>query len=148
MSPSEWWSSVIEWFSCCWSSVVALSNSWHIQVLICCSISLVLLLHFLISKMSFFIDNWWFCSGWWSLGKLEHWLLNDFINLISDLIYLVFSIKVLSHYFISFNEWIKFTLEFSILGNKELRVWVQWFKFLLKIVISIKKSIIAVSYTF
>ena len=89
--------------------------------------------------------NWWSGSSWGSGNQINNWLLDDFINLLSDLDDLLLSVKVSSNHIVSLYEWVEFSLEFSVLRCEELAVVVEWLKFELQVVVSVKESIIWVS---
>ena len=89
--------------------------------------------------------NWWSGSSWGSGNQINNWLLDDFINLLSDLDDLLLSVEISSNHIVSLYEWVEFSLEFSVLRCEELAVVVEWLKFELQIVVSVKESIVWVS---
>ena len=102
-----------------------LSLSVKVSCLVLASVELVVL--WLASRCLSIKLNWRSGSSWWSLNQVNDWFLDYLINLSSDLSHLLFSIKVSSHDIISLNEWVKFSLKFSILRSQELWMLVEWF---------------------
>ncbi len=155
---SEWWSSEIHAVS-----QVALSQLRSVQVILlfisrllvsCVLRGVELLLLLLLLNLwlwwvvlllvnigalweGFILYRWSISSGRFR-GKILNRFLNDFIDLLSNLDNLIFSVKISSDYIISFNKAIEFSLKLSILRGQEFRVLIKRLQFKFKIMVSIE----------
>ena len=67
-------------------------------------------------------------SNWRTLScNNVSWLMDGIVNFGSDLINLVFSIKISSHNIISFNKLVELSLEISVLLSQQERMFLQSF---------------------
>ena len=97
--------------------------------------------------MNFMSVSSMICSGRRATASLDNWSLNHLVNLGTNLLDFVFSIKVSLDDLVGLNETIKLSLELSILLSEEFLVSEKGIQVLTEVVISFNKGLVAVFHT-